>query len=655
MLVEFKEKSVVIVIILITACLKLWIVFHMDGPTVFGDEYLYKEIANDYANFIIQTTNQYPYVYPLILGISFLFNDFYLVMKIINIILSSIMLIIVWKLLGLFFAGKKRLLGFLLISLLPSAYIFPKYIMSENLYFLLLLISVYIMLNLENDQRIRLYFLFGLILGLMQWTRYATLVLLPFYLLLVFINFEIKNNFYRLQFKNFKFTKLIIIISGYLISSIPWLIVSVYNDFDLRDFLGYPYSGLTKLTPLNPFLEWVLLYSFYIILLISFLLPMILIYIKFIKEKNLTSIELKLLVFSVITTLCLTYVSVRHSWLGSAIDPIPSYILGRYIIYIAYIWAILFLIAFWKTNFTINKNLLIITTMVTIILTLIGYSMIVDKEFFELSNYFLIEVNSDDVYYFAKDHIRAVIIIGLVILLGLFMSKINDKIKQGCYFAYIFIIYLITIATMIISISTPNQYDSGIHGINLYKAYNKFSSRNEMIDITISDTVMFNKSTASDLLRFWSGESEGYNVLNLNEINPHAGLFLTRNRYGETPVQTYSIDNTNYYIYELPINHSMQILKTYPSEIIADQDFNIQPDGNGAIAIEGEGFADTCIIYFNDMPFGKVAFGGDTSVSSLVPKEYIQNSGILKIQLKFETEYGIQIESNIVELPIKES
>jgi hypothetical protein len=89
------------------------------------------------------------------------------------------------------------------------------------------------------------------------------------------------------------------------------------------------------------------------------------------------------------------------------------------------------------------------------------------------------------------------------------------------------------------------------------------------------------------------------------------------------------------------------IEKIYPSSITAGEDFQLQPNGMSAIAIEGKNFVSGCTIYLNNEPLA-TAYGNENTISALIAKKFYLEPGLIEIYVKYKNEESNKINIKII-------
>jgi hypothetical protein len=262
--------------------------YFVGSPSIFIDEYAYAKIAREFFFDGTLTLHglipaKYPPLYAMILSISYLFNDMnviYFVMKIINVLLSSLVIFPIYFLAREFLDSKKSLFIAFLVSLFAANFNSANYIVAENLFYPLFLFTVlFIYLAFKTSEK-KFFILSGVFLSLTYLTKILGTVLVP----LVFLLFIIK-------FKETKFYNVLLHYFVAMLCVAPQLIKHVMqNGMSVYGVLG-GYSGPTMVvqsfsTKIISFLDWIILYSGYAILATGVLFGLFFIYGWFVKDKK---------------------------------------------------------------------------------------------------------------------------------------------------------------------------------------------------------------------------------------------------------------------------------------------------------------------------------------------------------------------------------
>lgn len=214
--------------------LKILLVSIIPAPSAFSDSYIYSKMAESFFNlgeFSIHGvfTSLFPPLYPIFLSISYVFKDMekiFLLMKIINVIISTLIAIPAYLLAKEFFDKKKSVIFALLISILPCSFALSGYLMAENLLYPLFLTAFYFIYRSFNSEGYKFDVLAGIFIGLSFLTKVTSIVLLIItFAYLVYIGFK--------QLK-----KKAILFLVFLLTILPWVI---RNGM----LFGFNFNGLT--------------------------------------------------------------------------------------------------------------------------------------------------------------------------------------------------------------------------------------------------------------------------------------------------------------------------------------------------------------------------------------------------------------------------
>tara|TARA_Y100000310_G_scaffold343159_1_gene449516 strand:- start:30670 stop:32385 length:1716 start_codon:yes stop_codon:yes gene_type:complete len=259
-----KIINKLIIAFIIIFIIKSILVSVIPAPSAFADGYIYAKTARSffYDQALIvhnEIPTQYPPLYSIILSPSYIFNDInnvYLFMKLINVLLSSLIIFPAFFLAKEFISEKKSFSFALLISVLPSNFAFSSYLMSENLFYPLFLISIYFIYKSFRENKLKYDLLASIFIALSYLTRVLSLILPIIVGILIAIELYKK----RYTIKHVIKKSLIYLIPFLLIIS-PWIIRNLLLFGDSSK-VGINYYQTNFVTSLNypSFLLWILLY-----------------------------------------------------------------------------------------------------------------------------------------------------------------------------------------------------------------------------------------------------------------------------------------------------------------------------------------------------------------------------------------------------------
>ncbi|MCD4666953.1 glycosyltransferase family 39 protein, partial [archaeon] len=270
-------KNLLIIFAVVTL-LKIILSYFIPSPSAFSDSYIYAKMARSFFNFGIFSvhglpTHQYLPLYPILLSISYIFNDMtivYSIMKVINSVLSSLIIFPTFLLAKEFLNEKKSLIVSLLVSIIPSNFAFSAFLMSENVYYTLFLFSIYFIYKSFIDKSYKYDILAGVFIALTYLTKANGLILIPVVGAVFIIN---------LFRKKYEFKKKIVMAIVFLLISAPWFIRNgLLFGFNITGMLGGYSSEVGKLfglTAIYPFLSWIFLYVGFLIIASGILFPIL--------------------------------------------------------------------------------------------------------------------------------------------------------------------------------------------------------------------------------------------------------------------------------------------------------------------------------------------------------------------------------------------
>ena len=170
----------------VISIIKIALSYFVAAPTIFADEYVYSKMAEGihqklFADWDSPIEMAYPPAYPILISFAYFFDNMavvYFIIKILNALMSTTILIPAYLLFREFFDEKISRNGALLVAVAPFSFATAPYIMSENLFAPLFLASTYLILKALNENRTLYPILAGVFTGLTILTRYIGFVLL---------------------------------------------------------------------------------------------------------------------------------------------------------------------------------------------------------------------------------------------------------------------------------------------------------------------------------------------------------------------------------------------------------------------------------------------------------------------------------------------
>lgn len=248
------------------------------GPKVLGDEVLYRLYAAKIFNLetygicdvlvkicgVNIVDPLYPPLYPLFLAsIQWITNsqEIYL-LKFGNIIVSTAIVLPIYGITKIISSQKVAFLASFICGSLPFQYLFSSALMSENLYALTFLLSIFLAL-FNSEHKLTFAFLFGISLGLNLLTKHIFIISLPFIIILFLINsVKADGELIKRIINSIKY--LLVIFFGFLVVEIPWVIYSYASEIPLQYIHGFQPgldgSKVVSIKKLELFLTYLMLH-----------------------------------------------------------------------------------------------------------------------------------------------------------------------------------------------------------------------------------------------------------------------------------------------------------------------------------------------------------------------------------------------------------
>ncbi|MBI2671804.1 glycosyltransferase family 39 protein [Candidatus Woesearchaeota archaeon] len=219
----------------IIVLIKIILAYFIKSPTGFWDEYINLKMARGFYNLNPEINFEYPPLYSIMLSIAYIFKNMkfvYFLSKVLNALMSTLVIIPAYLLSKEFLKEKYHLYIPILIVLLPSNFSFSNYILAENLFYPLFFISIYFIYKSlkENNKLNNFLAVFFIALSLM--TKIVGLILIFVYLISHIISkFYLKK---EINYKNLFFSFLIL----FLLIFPMFFINYKANGFSMKGILG---------------------------------------------------------------------------------------------------------------------------------------------------------------------------------------------------------------------------------------------------------------------------------------------------------------------------------------------------------------------------------------------------------------------------------
>ncbi len=188
-----QSTKLIALVYVLFVIIKILLSFSSLTLSIYSDEYIYLKLAQSVSegSYSIHgvASNAYPPLYPFIISPAQWITNTqwsYIITKIINVFISTIIIFPSFFILKKFLTEKQSVLGASIAALHPSVFAFTPYIMSENLFYTLVLCTILLMINAIKTQKISLHLLTGIALGAVFLTRTLGLLFVPVYIVAQF-------------------------------------------------------------------------------------------------------------------------------------------------------------------------------------------------------------------------------------------------------------------------------------------------------------------------------------------------------------------------------------------------------------------------------------------------------------------------------------
>ena len=464
----------IIILYLIIVIIKIALAYFIPAPSAFSDNYGFAKDARNFfyhGSFMIHNiVSTRPPLYSAILSISYIFKDMnfvYFFMKVINALVSSLIIFPAWLLSREFFNKKKTTLLTIMIAVLPAHFSFTFFLMTENLFYPLFLFSIYFIYKSFVEESYKWDILAGIFIGLAYLTKIHALIL-PLAVIFVFL--------FKLFKKDWKeIGKKIIMAFFFLITISPLLIknglIFGWNKYLLFGAYGEHLERTIDAVSGNTF-SFFLLFFFWFIFYLGYLMMasgFIFFVANFLAFKNYNNE--KAFIFSILSFLSvilLVFLADRHSKVGiSEYQTIFSNlignarIIGRYVEVVIPLILINGLLGF---KYLQKKSKIYIIPLIILVFS----SQLVFFQLFPINNMSLawlgvLKFIFDSLLYkkiifeSVFSHLSSIIFLVLLVALFLFTIYLQRKV-QIKKLLYIFIIFFSLVSLLNFMIIYYNSY-----------------------------------------------------------------------------------------------------------------------------------------------------------------------------------------------------
>ena len=259
-----KSYKKLVLVFLIFAAIKVILSYFVSSPSMFADEYWYAKFARNlfvHGEYMVHGVfdSSRPPLYPILLMLSYAFEDMnvvYFTMKVINAVVSSLVIFPIWLLSKEFLSERKAFLVTILAGIFPTLFAFSPYIMAENLFFPLFFFAVYFLYKSFLEKSYKWDILAGVFIGLCYLSRTLAIIFIPAVFLMLAVELIRKREFVQLK------KKLLLGLIALLVVS-PLLIINILNLGAEGDIIGQGREDIIYLNLFSPasFSYWFVFYN----------------------------------------------------------------------------------------------------------------------------------------------------------------------------------------------------------------------------------------------------------------------------------------------------------------------------------------------------------------------------------------------------------
>jgi hypothetical protein len=314
------------------------------GPVHLNDEVIYFKTALSLLNggFDIKAFHHFPPLYPISLLPAFLIfypNNIYSAIKLLNAVYIGSVIFPVYLILRNFLKNKEIFIALFIFILNPINLVFPRSVLSENIFYPLLMWAIYFTLfrspgKSQIKDRFEDLFL-GVLYSALIFTRFIAIAVVPGLFLIWLVKqlsvekISIKQVFHLLP-------RILIVILPIAISAGIWLYSGSINGVSAKEVFGFSITGNPNPLQTTPYrlLIWTVFYLVYACLMLGPGFIFFLFSTFHIKDLKIDPKYYQWFFACLIICGAFLIASIEHSWSAHYNFPDPVRIQGRYIIYI---------------------------------------------------------------------------------------------------------------------------------------------------------------------------------------------------------------------------------------------------------------------------------------------------------------------------------
>lgn len=651
------DAVLLVLFYILLVALKLWWVGQAEGPVVFGDEQAYKTLAQSLFSGQGYTINadlapEYPPLYPSLLTLGFFFrSDWYPWLLRINVLVSSTVVFPIWWIARGLLTRPQAWGCVLLAALIPYHVVFPRLILSENLFLPLFLLSVYTILTDTGNSAFKSAFT-GVIWGATYLTRNIFLPALPVLLLLWWIRPAFINKTSIWKSYRQRLVLAIFVLVGFLCVYVPWFLFNILNLPNLQSLVSLAPIGsstpsaVASGTLAPKWLVWSCLFASYVILMAA---PYVHTIVMLLFVEKTSRAEL----FFVVATLLLT---------GAFVVIAASYMItwninweqatlfeGRYVMYTLPLIPILsFLLVNRLRDLTrpgIHSWRFGAGVATAGMIILLAYNILIAGSLWKIHpEFYNNPYTSAEMVAFTWKVIPwgfSILRLLLVLLLAegilLFFRPFSAWVTV---FAGAVIFYSVTLGYVANRVQIDQANAEHGRVLSQILEENTLVTNTDLTQILVDVSVTVPPVYIRNSLAFWNVPVDNVLVsvasseFDSSQVRESV-LLLTHAQYPR-PLASYNVGGDEFYIYSLPGSSDelppITIKEYGPLETVASQSFNVQPNGDSAFWMIVENAPPGLELIFRNSEL-EVFYGSDGLVTAAVPAVMIRRPGSYSIFL----------------------
>lgn len=633
--------------------LLLWlklVVFHStNGPTCFGDEWIYKRNAEHLFAGTPLPDAHYPPLYPLVLAPAFLLQSWYDAMIRINGLVSTLLAVPVWLLARELLDRRVSAVAVLLSLMIPFHLIYPGFILSENLFMPLFVLAVLLAFMGADAGRSRAAF-FGFALAAAHLTRHlmlpAVFILSALWIAVPYVTASTRADFPSIR-KLWPNVAILVLCYGALYSC--WTVYMHLLGIPVQEAAGFGISGI-KAPHTDPggVALWLTAYGSYLVLAAAPFLVPILASARACPSGWFRGLpmsrEAVLAWVTVLLSGCYWLLAANHSFSAWYNQASPQYLIGRYLMFLTPLYIVLGLVAIQRIaddGTALKRGRTGAATLLALAVIAAARWVLHGRGVWELPPWFAsIVFNSPDAFAYKHPLMLVAALLGSAAL-GRILTAGSPGSRRFLMVAAcsVLLVWHAALYTCAASLMPVNL--AGLHPRNIAPALSREVSPEGTAPDLYYDVEGLDERTMRLALRFWGTE---YDQEKLHahsgdpcSASPRAPFFvLSRHEYPITPALTYEVGGRPFRLYRIDGEDLLQAPRIHgfdPGSIRAGVPFNRQPGGESALGIDASNATAWTAVIFKGHVLPTTT-ASPSLVTVTVPAELFATPGDIQVYLE---------------------